>query len=264
MSMPDSFEFSASVRLHEGLAAAEELGEGDGEVVVDDLEGLVELEVPRDVVDLLDGGLGVLDRFEQVLALAFHEGVALGGLGVLFERHHVDRAHGFEALLERARLFLFAGEGFAFDAGDASVFAQPRGDYAEVVEAGGLDVLDVGGELRGAGGEPGTLFAKSFSLVAQRAQLLVELSHAGAEFGRFSGEASAVRDGRGAGFAELPHAGSRETMSLLRGVASPRWPARVCCSSCWMPGVLRVEEARGLFEVGGGVAAALFESCQCR
>ena len=62
--------------LHEGLAAAEELGEGDGEVFVDDLEGLVELQA-GDVVDLLDGGLRVLDGVEQVLALGFEEAVAL-------------------------------------------------------------------------------------------------------------------------------------------------------------------------------------------
>ena len=61
---------------HEGLAAAEELGEGDGEVLVDDLEGLVELDA-GDVVDLLDGGLGVFDGVEEVLALGFEEGVAL-------------------------------------------------------------------------------------------------------------------------------------------------------------------------------------------
>ena len=72
------------------------------------LIGLVELDA-RDVVDLLDGGLGVLDGVEQVLALGFEEGVALGGLRVLFEGHHVDRAHGFEALLERA-CGLFFGE----------------------------------------------------------------------------------------------------------------------------------------------------------
>ena len=63
--------------LHEGLAAAEELREGDGEVFVDDLEGLVELRA-RDVVDLLDGGLGVLDGVEEVLALGLEEAVALG------------------------------------------------------------------------------------------------------------------------------------------------------------------------------------------
>ena len=112
--------------LHVGLAAAEELGEGDGEVLVDDLEGLVELGV-RDVVDLLDGGLCVFDGVEQVLALAFHEGVAACGLVVLLEGHHVDGAHGFEALLEAACLFFFGGEGFAFDADDGLVGAEDGG-----------------------------------------------------------------------------------------------------------------------------------------
>jgi hypothetical protein len=102
---------------HEGLAAAEELGEGDAEVLVDDLEACVELDA-GDVVDLLDGGLGVLDGFEEVLALGVEEGVARGGLVVLLEGHHVDRAHGFEALLDGAGFLLFEGEGFAFDADD--------------------------------------------------------------------------------------------------------------------------------------------------
>ncbi len=110
---------------HEGLAAAEEFGEGDGEVLVDDLVGLVELDA-GDVVDLLDGGLGVFDGVEEVLALSFEEGVALGGLVVLLEGHHVDGAHGFETLLEGAGLFFLGVKRVAFDAGDGGVFAEGR------------------------------------------------------------------------------------------------------------------------------------------
>ncbi len=47
----------------------------------------------------------------------------------------------------------------------ALVFAQRSGFDGEIVDAGWLDVLDVGGELGGAGGERGTLFAQSFGLV---------------------------------------------------------------------------------------------------
>jgi hypothetical protein len=65
------------------------------EVFVDLGEGFLEL-LARDFVDLFDGGGGVLDGGDQVFALGFEERVALGGLAVLFERHHVDRAHGFE------------------------------------------------------------------------------------------------------------------------------------------------------------------------
>ncbi len=74
------------------------------------------------------------------------------GLVVLLEGHHVDGAHGFELLLEGAGLFFFGVEGIAFDAGDGLVFAEGDGLDAKIVEAGGVDVLDVGGEFGGAGG----------------------------------------------------------------------------------------------------------------
>ena len=45
------------------------------------------------------------------LRWVFEEAVALGGLVVLFERHHVDRAHRFELLLERAGLFFLGVRG---------------------------------------------------------------------------------------------------------------------------------------------------------
>ena len=63
-------------QTHEGLAAAKELGEGSGEVFIDDFVGLVELDA-RDVVDLLDGCLGILDRVKEVFALCLEEGMAL-------------------------------------------------------------------------------------------------------------------------------------------------------------------------------------------
>ena len=72
------------------------------------------------VVDLLDGRLRVLDGVEQVLALRFEEAVALGGLVVLLERHHVDRAHRFEPLLQAAAGFFFGGQGFAFETRDVA------------------------------------------------------------------------------------------------------------------------------------------------
>ncbi len=69
--------------------------------------------------------------------------MARGGLVVLLERHHVDRAHGLEALPERAGFVLGGGESFALDAGDGVVGAQDGGLDGEVVEAVGVDVLDV-------------------------------------------------------------------------------------------------------------------------
>ncbi len=63
----------------------------------------------------------------------------------------------------------------------AVVFAEGDGLDGEVVEAGGLDVLDVGGELCGAGGEGCALFAEGFGLVAEGAEALVEFGHGGAQ-----------------------------------------------------------------------------------
>ena len=63
------------------------------------------------------------------------------------------------------------------------VFAEGDGFDGEVVEAGGVDVLDVGGEFGGAGGEGGALLAEGFGLVAQGAEALVELGHGGAQLG---------------------------------------------------------------------------------
>ena len=126
MSMPLSFGVFGVGELHEGLAATEELGEGDGEILVDDLEGLVKFHA-RDVIDLLDRSLGVLDGVEKILALAFEEAVTGDGLVVLLEGHHIDRSHRFEALLESAGLFFLGVEGIAFDADDGLVFAQGHG-----------------------------------------------------------------------------------------------------------------------------------------
>ena len=88
------------------------------------------------------------DGVEEILALGFEEAVAGHSLVVFLEGHHIDGAHGFELLLECAGLFFFGVEGIAFDAGDGLILAEGDSFGAEVVEAGGVDVLDVGGELR--------------------------------------------------------------------------------------------------------------------
>ena len=68
MSMPLSMVFSSSVRRMKAWPPPKSLREGDAEVLVDANEGFVELGA-RDLVDLLDGGLGVFDGVEQVFAL---------------------------------------------------------------------------------------------------------------------------------------------------------------------------------------------------
>ncbi len=96
MSMPG---VAGAVRLgqaHLARASAEERLEGRGEVRVDDGKGLFEF-LPRDLVEFGDGLLGIGDGLQQVLALAPQEAEALFALVVFLERHHVDRAHGFDA-----------------------------------------------------------------------------------------------------------------------------------------------------------------------
>ena len=107
--------FSIS-QTQEGLPAVEEAREDVGEVLVDAREGLVELGA-RDLIDLLDGLLRVLDGLDQVVALRFEEGVAVGGLLVLIQRHHVDGAHLLHALTESAARLFFGGEHLAVNAG---------------------------------------------------------------------------------------------------------------------------------------------------
>ncbi len=184
------------------------------------------------------------------------------GLVVLLERHHVDRAHGFEPLLEGAGLFFFGVQGFAFDAGDGLVFAEGDGFDAEIVEAGGVDVLDVGGELGGAGGEGGALLAERFGLVAQGAETLVELGHGGAKLCGLGGEAGAFGHGGGAEFGELGVLDG-EGCGLFFAAEFFRCGGGELLVELLNALVLTVVDAIGLFEVGGGVATAFFEAGEC-
>ena len=149
MSMPLSAWFSVVGEAHEGLAAVEEAREGDGEVLVDAREGLVELGA-RDLVDFLDGLLRVLDGLDQVLALGFEEAVTLGGFLVLLERHHVDRAHRFELLACRPRQ---ASSSAASASPSRRAMLRLRAEFAgfdaEIADAGRFEVFEVGSELGG-------------------------------------------------------------------------------------------------------------------
>ena len=72
MSMPASPELSGSVKPHLARAAAEERLERDGEMRVDDREGLLEF-LPRNLIEFGDRLLRVADRLHQVVALAPQE-----------------------------------------------------------------------------------------------------------------------------------------------------------------------------------------------
>jgi len=143
----------------ERLAALEEPGEDVGEVLVDAREGFVELG-PRNLVDLLDRLLRVLDRFDEVLALLFQEGMARGGLVVLFKSHHVHRAHLLQALAERATLLFLGSERFALHARNRRNGAKLFGRRVHFSEATALEVLDVGAQPGHRAVAAGALFAQ--------------------------------------------------------------------------------------------------------
>ena len=177
----------------------------------------------------LDGGLCVLDGFEQVAALGFQEAVARGGLVVLLERHHVDRAHGFHALLEGTGFVLGCGQRVALHAHDRVVYAQRGGLHSEIVEAGGVDVFDVGGELGGTCGQVGALLAQLLCLVAQGAEFGVQFGHAGAQFSGGFGQTGSIGHGAGAGLGQGHRAGRLARRSPARdGLFPPA--ASSCCS----------------------------------
>ena len=70
---------AGAVRLakpHLAGAAAEERLEGHGEMRVDEVERFLEF-LPRDLIELGDGELRVLDRLHQIVALAPQEILAL-------------------------------------------------------------------------------------------------------------------------------------------------------------------------------------------
>ena len=85
-------------QAHLAVTAAEERLKGDGELRVDESEGVLEL-LARDFVELVNGELRVLDGLHEVVAFAAQETFALLAFLKFLERHHVDRAHGFDARL---------------------------------------------------------------------------------------------------------------------------------------------------------------------
>ena len=80
MSMPDSAEFSASVKFHEGLAAAEELGEGlTPKFWLMTVKAASNLTRETSSISLIEAWVFSMDS-SRSRALGFEEAVALGGL----------------------------------------------------------------------------------------------------------------------------------------------------------------------------------------
>ena len=128
------------------MSAAEQLAERGLEVLVDLVERFFKF-LPRDLIDLADGGRGIFDRIQQIFALGFEELVALRGFLVLFERHHVDRAHGVEAGAHFAVRLIFGGKFVASKHRNRRISHQYRTFHAEFVQAGFGHVLQVGLQL---------------------------------------------------------------------------------------------------------------------
>ena len=130
----------------EGLTALEEPRKDMGEVLVDAGKSLVEFSA-RDLIDLLDGLLGVLNRLHQVRALRLQEAVTFGGFLVLVKRHHVHRAHLLDALAQPAAGLLFGGQRLAGQALDERIGAQRGGLEIHFCQAACLQVLEFGASL---------------------------------------------------------------------------------------------------------------------
>ena len=124
-------------QAHLAGAAAEERLEGGGEMGVDHGEGLFEF-LARDLVELGDGLLGIGDGLQQVLALAAQEFESLLALVVFLERHHVHRAHGFDARLHLAVLGVGGGQ-FVAGQQDGLLGEQVFGLGVQLVDARGCE-----------------------------------------------------------------------------------------------------------------------------
>ena len=106
-------------------AASEDGVESFGEICVDGVEGLFEF-FARDQVEFGDRLLCVGDGLEEIIAFTGQERESLLALVELFESHHVDGAHGFDALLHFAIIRFRDGEFFAGHEGGFRGDQDPR------------------------------------------------------------------------------------------------------------------------------------------
>ena len=107
--------------------------------------------------------------------------MALGGFLVFLERHHVDRAHGFELGAHVAVELVFGGELFAGDRSQSCVGHERGALDAQFVEAGFGHVLRVGLKLGGGGGQFAAAVASLIEQQAAVAQEFVDFGEAGAK-----------------------------------------------------------------------------------
>src|SRR6185312_11349909 len=120
---------------------------------------------------------------------------------------------------------------------------------------------DIGGELGSAGRELSAGFAQVFCLMAQRAESGVEFRHLRAQFGGLCGKRGAFGGRLCAEFGELLMLGGKLSCLFFAALAfagGSRELLRKLGDTLFLTGV----ETRCLFEVGVGIAAALFEACK--
>ena len=99
-------------QAHFRHAAAENGVKSFGEILVNGVEGQFEFFLGG-LVQLGDGLLRVRDGLQQVVALAGEEREALLAFVKFLERHHIDGAHGFDALFHLAVIRFGVGQLFA-------------------------------------------------------------------------------------------------------------------------------------------------------
>ena len=168
---------------HLAVAAAEKRLERDGELRVDEGEGVLEF-LARDFVEFVNGELRILDGLHEIVALAAHKTFALLAFLEFLERHHVDGAHGFDARLHLVEIRfggdqLFADEKLRF-LGDQFLGLRIQFGDAALAEIVAVGIVAGFFDLALA-----ALGAKLVERLAAAAQCFFDLSGARACFGPF-------------------------------------------------------------------------------
>ena len=81
-------------------------------------------------------------------------------------------------LLQAAAGFVFRGQGFVFEARDVFLRAKLAGFDAEIADAGGFEMFEVGGELGGLRGVAAAVLAQGIGFGAQCLELLFAFEQA--------------------------------------------------------------------------------------
>jgi len=150
--------------------------EGFGKIVINGLEGLLEF-LAGDQIEFGDGLVRVGDGLQQVVAFAREEGEALLALIELFECHHVDGAHRFDALLHLAVIHFRCSKRFAAHEGGFGG-DQILGLCVDLRHAGFAEMLAVRIIPRTIHFRVAALFAKLLKRLTAHSQMIFHLCYA--------------------------------------------------------------------------------------